>query len=75
MNAIHVNNYPLHKIINIRQVVEYTGLSRLTIYEIINPKTKYYDASFPKQVNLTTSRVGWVASEINDWIQVKISQR
>lgn len=75
MNAIHPTDYPLHKIINIRQVIGCTGLSRSTIYEIINPKSKYYDETFPKQVNLTTSRVGWLASEINDWIESKIARR
>lgn len=75
MKAIYPTDYPLHKIINIRQVIECTGLSRSTIYEIMNPKSKYYDETFPKQVNLTTSRVGWLASEINDWIEVKIRRR
>jgi len=63
------------QIINIKTVTELTGLSRSTIYEIINAKSQYYDATFPKKVNLTTCRVGWVASEINDWIEARIALR
>mgnify|MGYP000853844023 CR=1 FL=1 len=63
------------QIINIKQVTELTGLSRSTIYEMINPKSDYYDVTFPKRVNLTTNRVGWVASEVNDWIESRIALR
>ena len=62
-------------IISLNQVKQYTGLSRSTIYELMNPKSKYYDSSFPKQVALTPNRVGWVAKELNDWIESKIAQR
>ena len=63
------------RILNIQQVIECTGLSRSTIYELINPKSKYFDATVPKQLNLTINRVGWVAKEINDWLASKIEQR
>ena len=63
------------QIINIKTVTELTGLSRSTIYELINSKSQYYDATFPKKVSLTVNRVGWVASEINDWIQSRIALR
>ena len=63
------------QIINIKQVTELTGLSRSTIYEMINPKSDYHDPAFPKRVNLTTNRVGWVASEVNDWIESRIALR
>lgn len=75
MSTIHSTDHNRLKIINIHQVREYTGLSRSTIYELMNPKSKSFDASFPKQINLTMHRVGWVASEINDWIESKIAQR
>ena len=63
------------KIISIKDVTELTGLSRSTIYEMLNPKSKYYDASFPGKVSLTINRVGWVASEINQWIESRIALR
>ena len=63
------------RIINIKAVAELTCLSRSTIYELIKPKSDYYDATFPKRVNLTTNRVGWVAKEVNDWLESKIALR
>ena len=63
------------QMLNINMVIELTGLSRSTIYEMMNPKSKYHEPTFPKKVNLTTNRVAWVASEINDWIQSRIALR
>ncbi|MGP4878887.1 AlpA family phage regulatory protein [Klebsiella pneumoniae] len=37
-----------------------------TIYNLLDPKSEYYDSTFPKQVRLTTNRVGWSAFEINE---------
>ncbi|TEU28526.1 helix-turn-helix transcriptional regulator [Alkanindiges illinoisensis] len=63
------------QIINIKLVIQLTGLSRSTIYEMLKPKSKYYDPTFPKQVELTVGRVGWVAKEISDWIDSKVAAR
>ncbi|OUY07431.1 helix-turn-helix transcriptional regulator [Acinetobacter populi] len=64
-----------YKIFNIKTVIEVTALSRSTIYEMINPKSRYYDETFPKPVRLTEVRVGWVSQEIYDWLEVKIAKR
>lgn len=66
--------YQYH-IFNINTVIEITGLSRSTIYELINPKSDYYNPIFPKPVRLTEIRVGWVSHEIYDWLESKIAQR
>lgn len=56
-------------ILKIKQVKEQTKLSRSLIYsEIKNQR-------FPKQIQLTSKRsVGWLASEINDYIQARINE-
>lgn len=64
-----------YKIFNIKTVIEVTALSRSTIYEMINPKSRYYDETFPKPVRLTEVRVGWVSQEIYDWLELKIAKR
>jgi len=64
-----------YRILNIKAVIEITALSRSTIYEMMNPKSKYYDSTFPKPVRLTEIRVGWVSQEIYDWLESKIAQR
>ena len=67
------NHIPL--LLSIKDVANYTGLSRSTIYEITNEKSDRYDPTFPKKVQLTQVRVVWVASEIAEWINVKIGER
>ena len=63
------------QLLNIKDVGSYTGLSRSTIYEMINEKSDRYDPTFPKKVQLTQVRVVWVASEIANWINDKIEAR
>jgi len=75
MNALTPQTFQINQILNIKQLIQITGLSRATIYSILDPKSKYYDETFPKQIYLSTHRVGWVAQEINEWIQLKIAQR
>jgi len=49
------------------------GLSRSTIYDKMNPASPRYDASFPKPIKLGIgSAVGWVESEVDDWLRKQI---
>jgi len=43
-----------------------TGLSRSTIYLRVS------EGSFPKPVSLGARSVGWVESEIQDWLEKRI---
>ena len=45
------------------------GLSRSTIY------LRMSEGSFPRQVNLGSRAVGWLASEIDHWIEEKLASR
>ena len=56
-------------ILRMKHVMERTGLSRSTIYRKADPKSKQYDPSFPKRVPLGGLAVGWVESEVNQWLQ------
>ncbi|MBK2024772.1 helix-turn-helix transcriptional regulator [Francisella philomiragia] len=57
------------KILRLNQVVEITGTSKTTIYRWINAN------QFPKPINLSSSSVGWLEADINDWIQSKVESR
>ena len=63
------------QLLSVKDVGSYTGLSRSTIYEMINENSDRYDPTFPKKVQLTKVRVVWVASEISEWISSKIAAR
>lgn len=51
-----------------KQVEDRTGLSRSTIYERIRAGT------FPAPVSLGAKAVGWVESEISDWLTAQIAK-
>lgn len=75
MNAITGQTFHMNQIINIKDVIGFTSISRAKIYEMINVDSRYYDPCFPKPVRLSESRIGWVALEIHQWIEVKIQSR
>lgn len=52
----------------IKEVIDLIGLSRSTIYEKINPNSKYYDATFPRPHPLGDRRVAWLKHEVLNWI-------
>lgn len=53
---------------------ELTGLSRSTIYDRMNSKSKRYDPDFPKPVKFG-HLTRWRLSEVQAWIQSKIEAR
>jgi prophage regulatory protein len=57
------------RIIRLKEVIDCTGLGRSTIYKYIAKGT------FPKWVSLGDRCVGWVESEVHDWILARIKAR
>lgn len=57
------------RIIRLTQVIDSTGLARSTIYKYIA------EGTFPKPVSLGDRCVGWVESEVHDWILARIQER
>lgn len=55
-------------ILRLSAVKERTGLSRSTIYLRIK------EGSFPRQVSLGARAVGWVESEVEEWLSQKIRE-
>jgi prophage regulatory protein len=53
----------------LKEVIEKTGLSRSTIYNLIS------QGKFPKQIELGARSVGWVDTEIEEWLFAKIELR
>lgn len=57
------------RLIRLKEVIDCTGLSRSTVYKYISERT------FPKPVSLGDRSVGWIESEVNDWILARIEER
>lgn len=52
-----------------KAVEQITGLSRSSIYAMVK------DGTLPAPIRLSANAVGWVATEIEAWIQDKIDHR
>lgn len=58
------------QMLNLKQVMKITTLSKSTIYALIHEK------KFPRQVRLTPGgSVAWVQSEIHAWIEERMHER
>ena len=55
-----------YQTIRLPQVKELTGLSKSSIYRLIE------EGDFPKQHSLGVRSVGWVKSQVEDWILSKV---
>jgi len=56
----------MHKILRLTDVKNSTGLSRSTIYP------RMAEGSFPRPVNLGGRAVGWLESEVDNWLECRI---
>jgi prophage regulatory protein len=57
------------KILRLTQVMDCTGLGRSTVYKYIA------EGLFPKPIPLGERAVGWLESEVTDWIKARIKER
>jgi prophage regulatory protein len=55
------------QILRLKQVSNITGLSRSSIYAMMKKR------SFPKHIQLSARCVGWLASDVCDFIQSRIN--
>lgn len=57
------------RIMRLTEVIHSTGLCRSAIYQLIS------EGNFPRSVSLGGRSVGWVSTEVEDWICSKIAER
>ncbi|WP_394560457.1 helix-turn-helix transcriptional regulator [Aquipseudomonas alcaligenes] len=57
------------KVIRLQQVMEMTGLGRSTVYKYVS------EDWFPKPIPLGGRSVGWLESEVSEWILGRIEER
>lgn len=57
------------KIIRLKAVIDATGLARSTVYKYVA------EGSFPKPIPLGDRCVGWLESEVQDWILARVEER
>ncbi|MGR7334774.1 helix-turn-helix transcriptional regulator [Klebsiella aerogenes] len=54
-------------LIRLPEVIKRTGVSRTTIYRLINKN------SFPSPIKISEKTIAFVESEVNDWIEMLIT--
>ena len=57
------------KILRLPIVLDRTGLSRSTVYQRVT------EGSFPRPVSLGARAVGWIETEVEEWIARQIEVR
>lgn len=63
-----------HRFIRRTELEKIIGLSRSAIYAKLDPKSRSFDASFPRSVRLGGGiSVAWLENEVQEWIQSRIS--
>ena len=59
--------YPI-QVIRMKDLVVLLGLSRSTIYNKINPRSRWYDKRFPMPLRLGGASIGWLLADIEAWL-------
>jgi prophage regulatory protein len=66
--------YDAVQMLKLPELIKLIGLSRSSVYDRLNPRSKRYDPDFPKPVKLNRAS-RWLLSEVEEWIRSKISCR
>jgi prophage regulatory protein len=63
------------RILRIKEVQDRVGYGRSTIYDLINPQSPRFNPHFPAPIKLGIASVGWIESEVTEWIRSRIIVR
>lgn len=70
---MNVNQKSPNTILRLKKLTEKTGISSSTIYNKLNPRSKYFDEQFPKPIRLGMSTVGWLEYEVDAWLSHRLN--
>jgi prophage regulatory protein len=56
-------------IIRPKELKSAVGIGRTLCYSKINPKSKFYDPTFPLPIKLGERAVGWKLDELRAWLE------
>jgi predicted DNA-binding transcriptional regulator AlpA len=59
----------LATVIRMARLTKMVGISRSMIYLKIDAKSRYFDSKFPKPVRLGQHAIGWLLSDIYEYIR------
>ncbi|MCR6741262.1 AlpA family phage regulatory protein [Aeromonas dhakensis] len=56
------------KVMRCSDVVNMLGISRSKLYDMLNPKSPRFDATFPKRIRIGANSVGFLEHEVSQWV-------
>jgi prophage regulatory protein len=62
-------------ILRLKQVASLLSISKSSIYERLNPRSRRYDPTFPKRISLSNASggaVGFLQEDVNAWIASRV---
>lgn len=62
------------RIIRRPELEKIVGLKRSSIYEKLNPNSRYYDPTFPRSVRIGWRAVGWFLEDAEAWIKARVQR-
>lgn len=62
-------------VLRLKEVRQFTGLSRSTLYELMRKDGPRYDPTFPRPFALGSRARGYLASELVAWLESKSTNR
>jgi len=68
MQNHHSQNHTM-RMLKLRDVISKCQISRSTIYDKLDQKSKRYDPDFPKPRKLGMNSVAWVENEVEQWLK------
>ncbi|MCD6615602.1 helix-turn-helix transcriptional regulator [Aeromonas veronii] len=66
------NHRPV-RVLRLKDVLYKLNIARSTQYDWMNERSPRYSPTFPKRVKIGQHSVGWLESEIDDWILSRFS--
>jgi prophage regulatory protein len=72
-NPANFNEINELRLIKLKTVTDKCQISRSTIYDKLDSKSKRYDPEFPKPRKLGQNSVAWIEEEINTWIRTRLT--
>lgn len=57
-----------HRMVSLESVLEKLSKSRSSVYDMLNPRSKYFDNEFPKPVRLGQRSVRWFEDELDVYL-------
>ena len=66
----------INKVLRVRHLKDKLAISVASLYNKMNPRSKYYDATFPRPIRLSATHsprgsIGWLESDVDAWLEIR----